>query len=451
MKKTAIVAFTEQGNELGSRLQILLREQGICDRYCFDKDKYEHMAAGANDSAVEAWSDGIADKLSESVSVGLKDSEPNTGFVCFFSSGKQLMQKIFYEYDQFVMIAACGIVVRLLDGLLRGKMLDPAVVVMDVQGRFAIPLLSGHWGGANALAGEISALTGAIPVITTATDSCGCFSTDLFAKANHLTLTDPKEAKRAAAAILEGKKIAVVSELPVVHAPEGVKVAVLPETGRMSPEKKTTKETTKEILTASKDTMQSAVVNGVQKELERLASESAVLLLIGTKKVDQIYDDVKIQQENDVKLLSVKKAQLPRIIVRMVPQDIVLGVGCRRNISPEVFKTEVLRCMEKYGLDLRRVRALHSISIKQDEIAIRELVKEYRWESRFFSAEELLQAEGEFSMSEFVQEVTGVDNVCERSAVMTGGSLIVRKTVGEGMTLAAARLAMTIDFVEVSM
>lgn len=69
------------------------------------------------------------------------------------------------------MVAATGIAVRYLDGLPQNKHVDPAVVVLDEAGRFAIPLLSGHEGGANALAYEVAQLTGGIPAVTTATEA----------------------------------------------------------------------------------------------------------------------------------------------------------------------------------------------------------------------------------------------------------------------------------------
>lgn len=63
---------------------------------------------------------------------------------------------------------------------------DPAVVVVDEGGNFAVPLLSGHLGGANALAERWPKACGAVPVITTATDVNGLFAVDLWAKAPEL-------------------------------------------------------------------------------------------------------------------------------------------------------------------------------------------------------------------------------------------------------------------------
>ena len=74
-------------------------------------------------------------------------------------------------HKQWLMIAATGIAVRFLEGLARDKYSDPAVVVLDEAGRFAISLLAGHEGGANRLAYQVANAVGAVPVITTATEA----------------------------------------------------------------------------------------------------------------------------------------------------------------------------------------------------------------------------------------------------------------------------------------
>jgi cobalt-precorrin 5A hydrolase len=75
------------------------------------------------------------------------------------------------RHAQWVMVAASGIAVRFLDGLPQDKHSDPAVVVLDEAGRFAVSLLAGHEGGANALAYRVAAIVGAVPVVTTATEA----------------------------------------------------------------------------------------------------------------------------------------------------------------------------------------------------------------------------------------------------------------------------------------
>ena len=75
------------------------------------------------------------------------------------------------QHRQWLILGATGIAVRFLDGLPQDKLSDPAVVVVDEAGRFAISLLAGHEGGANQLAYQVAAVIGAVPVITTATEA----------------------------------------------------------------------------------------------------------------------------------------------------------------------------------------------------------------------------------------------------------------------------------------
>jgi cobalt-precorrin 5A hydrolase len=77
----------------------------------------------------------------------------------------------FRQYQGWIIIGTTGIAVRFLDGLTADKHTDPAVVVVDEGGRFAVSLLSGHEGGANDLAFQAASALGAMPVVTTATES----------------------------------------------------------------------------------------------------------------------------------------------------------------------------------------------------------------------------------------------------------------------------------------
>jgi cobalt-precorrin 5A hydrolase len=87
-----------------------------------------------------------------------------------FASILALTRDIFLQFERLIFIAPCGAVVRALAPNLRNKREDPAVVVVDVAGRFAISLLSGHEGGANELSVAVANILGAEPVVTTTTD-----------------------------------------------------------------------------------------------------------------------------------------------------------------------------------------------------------------------------------------------------------------------------------------
>lgn len=84
---------------------------------------------------------------------------------------KGIFEKAFKSYGAIVAIFATGIVVRDIAPLLENKWSDPAVVVVDSNLNFAIPLLGGHHG-ANEIARKLSEL-GAVPVLTTATEVHG--------------------------------------------------------------------------------------------------------------------------------------------------------------------------------------------------------------------------------------------------------------------------------------
>lgn len=84
---------------------------------------------------------------------------------------KKLTKRLFSEVDGIVFCMAVGIVVRAIASSVKNKLADPAVVAVDGQGRFAVSLLSGHEGGANALAIRVANALGAEPVITTASEA----------------------------------------------------------------------------------------------------------------------------------------------------------------------------------------------------------------------------------------------------------------------------------------
>lgn len=137
--------------------------------------------------------------------------------------------RVFPECDGLIFIGAAGIAVRAVAPHIRHKALDPAVVVVDEGGRFAIPLLSGHLGGANELSKEIAALTGGQAVITTATDGRGAFAVDCWAKRQGCVVLEPERIQEVSARILRGETVSVSSEIPVSGAPpEGVMLGPAP-------------------------------------------------------------------------------------------------------------------------------------------------------------------------------------------------------------------------------
>ena len=99
------------------------------------------------------------------------DSVDDLAGAISFSRTADLIKKLFDKTDGIVFIGPCGIMVRALAPVLQSKLSDPPVVVVDVLGRYAVSLVSGHEGGANNLAIEVANIIGAEPVITTTTDA----------------------------------------------------------------------------------------------------------------------------------------------------------------------------------------------------------------------------------------------------------------------------------------
>jgi cobalt-precorrin 5A hydrolase len=86
-------------------------------------------------------------------------------------SQKAAFREQFLQRSQWVLVMATGIATRFVDGVLHDKHQDPAVVVLDEAGRYAIALVGGHEGGANALAYRVANAVGAIAIVTTATEA----------------------------------------------------------------------------------------------------------------------------------------------------------------------------------------------------------------------------------------------------------------------------------------
>jgi cobalt-precorrin 5A hydrolase len=179
--KISLISFTLNGADLGHLLSKFLNEQGN------DAKAY----------AIGGYAKGLA---MQSINEPLKD----------------WTKKQFHEVSAIIFIGATGIAVRTISPFLKDKTTDPAVLVIDEKGKFVIPLLSGHIGGANELAYNIASHLGTIPVITTATDLNQKFAVDLFAKKNNLYISRLDYAKAISAALLNDNQVSFESEFPVV-------------------------------------------------------------------------------------------------------------------------------------------------------------------------------------------------------------------------------------------
>ena len=123
--------------------------------------------------------------------------------------------RAFGRSEALVFVGAAGIAVRAIAPCLRHKSTDPAVVVVDEAGRYAVPILSGHLGGANDLARRIAGLTGAEAVLTTATDVNGVFAADQWARRQGLLVPWPERILGVSSRLLAGETVPFWSRCPV--------------------------------------------------------------------------------------------------------------------------------------------------------------------------------------------------------------------------------------------
>ena len=317
----------------------------------------------------------------------------------------------FETRDGLIFIGAAGIAVRAIAPWVKDKRTDPAVVVIDDSGRFSISLLSGHLGGANGLAEETAKLTGGIPVITTATDIHGRFAVDNFAKEQGLWISDMKTAKAVSADVLAGEPVGFFSDFPAAGSvPEGF----------------TQKESCK---------------RNVWITVKRYPEDHDFLLQRKNRPVKQkmLREDAHSAPDSFPKLFLPEGGE----VLRLVPRIVILGIGCKRGTEKERIEAAVEEALSRWNIEPESAAAVATIDIKKEEAGLLSYVREHGLSFQTYPAERLLQAEGEFSPSSFVKEITGVDNVCERAAVslaedLGGGKLMMRKQAGGGVTVAAA-------------
>lgn len=132
-----------------------------------------------------------------------------------------ITKECFKKYKAIVFLSSTGIAVRAISKYLKGKDVDPAVIVVDVCNNFTISLVSGHLGGANKLTYEISNVLGNIPVITTATDNMDLIAPDILAKNNNLIIEDLKKAKVIAGRLVNKETVYFKDDEKKIDCPKG--------------------------------------------------------------------------------------------------------------------------------------------------------------------------------------------------------------------------------------
>ena len=130
----------------------------------------------------------------------------------------------------------------------------------------------------------------------------------------------------------------------------------------------------------------------------------------------------------------------------LVPPVLRLGIGCRRGTSSGAIAALADQLLAEHNVHPAAVEAVATIDLKKDETGLLDFCRDRGWPLSCYSAEELAAVEGDFTPSDFVRSVTGVDNVCERAALLGAERLLVKKTARGGVTAALALNAWEVRF-----
>lgn len=300
-----------------------------------------------------------------------------------------VFHELWRECRALICIMATGIVVRHLAPLLRHKTVDPAVVVLDERGQFAISLVSGHLGGANQLARDIAAITGGQAVITTASDVQNQPALDLIAREAGLEVQNPAMLARLACALLEGESL-------WVYDPDLRLVPHLKENNDI------------EWLT-SEDLNQGECPSerpGIWVS-ERLPPASAGCLVLCRR-------------------------------------NLVVGVGCNRGTNGDEILALIRQVFADSALALDAIQNLASIDLKADEPGLLEAARILQRPVRFYRRDQLEMINVPHP-SATVEHHIGVASVCEAAALLSAADqgssrLLIPKHKTANATVAVVRV-----------
>jgi cobalt-precorrin 5A hydrolase len=314
------------------------------------------------------------------------------GVVALDKKLADFVKDIYDKVDGLVAVMATGIIIRAVAPRLESKLTDPAVIGVDVTGKFVISLLSGHYGGANELSRIIAKGIGGTAVITTASDVTGKQSVDELAKILHLTIQNPESLVLVNAAIVNGDRLVIVLI-------GDVQIAI-------------------------------NQIGGY--ELKEAADGGEALEIINNYDAGVIITKVP---------LSIAKFVKPFTILRA--KSIVVGLGARKDSSEDSIIEAVDVAIERVRIPLASVNRFATVDIKRSSVAMVKAVEHLGKPLEFLSVDALRSVNHKDLSpdSKMVQEKIGVGGVCERAALLVAGEnskLILKKTKLNGVTVAIA-------------
>ena len=298
---------------------------------------------------------------------------------------RPVIQRLFGEYQRLVLFMPLGAAVRLLAPCIQNKHDDPAVVCVDDAGQFAVSLLSGHLGGADALAQEVARLLGATPVITSASHVTGTLAVDLLGKEFGWVIdAPPLTVTRASAAVVNGEPVGVYQQAGEPNWwPED---QPLPQN----------------IIRCSDLT-----------ELSAVPGDAALI----------ISDHLNVAGSEDQPPEQVLKK---KHLVVYRPPSLVIGMGCRRGVPLEELQLLLLDTLHQHNLAPASVSCIATAELKQDEAGLIELAAKYDVPLTCYSGEELNQvfqtSGGAVTPSATAHRLLGIWGVSEPAALLASGS-----------------------------
>jgi cobalt-precorrin 5A hydrolase len=315
--------------------------------------------------------------------------EAGAGAVIFAVELKELVRQLWPDYRGFVFIMAAGIVVRVIAPHLRGKEIDPAVVVMDEAGAFAVSLLSGHLGGANELALKLAGLSGGQAVITTATDVNGLPAWDEVARREGLRIEPVKNIRRLNTLLLEGERIVLVDRRRRIARHFDSVPGVVP-----------------------------------------MANFAAAQQVEGAGKVFVTHRHIpQLEAQDDLLVLR--------------PKDLVVGIGCNRGTPAAEIEAAVEKELRNAFLSPHSIACLATIDAKADEEGLNLFAESRGIPVEYHSAEALNAVGAPSDPSPHAMAAVGAKGVCEPAALLSAGSdaLLIKKKVCGNVTVAVAEKA----------
>jgi len=347
--KIAIITITRNGARLGARLR-----NGFTESELYALPKYLGTAGG--------------------------------GAIAIEEGLSSLFARLWNHADGFICIMATGIVIRSVAPLLKNKTSDPAVVVMDDAGKFAIALLSGHLGGANELAERCAFLLGARAVITTATDANGLPSFDMLAKENGWGIEDVSRVKILNSLLLDDEKIAVVDDSGLVRS-------FFHGQGRLQ--------------------FHDSFVAGLRSEAKGF--------LFVTNSI------IPPQLRSETLLV-------------LRPKNLFLGIGCNSGTAADEIEGVILSNLRRLFLSPASIAAVATAKAKSGEAGLIEAAERFAVPLIFYASQELNEVAVPSPPSDHALAAIGATGVAEPAALLASGSreLLLKKIKSGNVTLAVA-------------